>query len=167
VRPEVDGKGALWNASLSGTQRYYAYKHFRSGEDDCASLSGYSAPTGLASAPVISDPIGREDGYYFLCVIAGDSASFDSTWQQPAHASMRFKRLDSQPPVVTLDYQINQLQDAYQLCSRPATGHPGWDSRWRREGRFRRRTAPIRAATALRSLYRISYGPVIIPPESA
>jgi hypothetical protein len=52
VRPEVDGKGAVWNASLSGTQRYYAYKHFRSGEDDCSSLSGYSAPVAVASVPV-------------------------------------------------------------------------------------------------------------------
>jgi hypothetical protein len=87
----------MWNASLSGTQRYYAYKHFRSGEDECGNLSGYSAPS---LWPVFRDlgSIGREDGYYFLYpVIAGDSASVDSTWQQPSHASMRFKRLDSQP----------------------------------------------------------------------
>jgi uncharacterized protein (TIGR03437 family) len=115
VRPEVDGKPAVWNAALSGTQLYYAYKRFRAGEDHCASFTGYSAPILVANAPVISDPIGREDGYYFLCVVAGDTRSFDSSWQQPSHASIRFKRLDSQPPLVLVDYEIEALANAYRL----------------------------------------------------
>jgi len=115
VRPEVDGKPAVWNAALSGTQLYYAYKRFRAGEDNCASFAGYSAPVLVANAPVISDPIGREDGYYFLCVIAGNTPAFDSSWQQPSHASIRFKRLDSQPPLVPVDYEIEALANAYRL----------------------------------------------------
>jgi uncharacterized protein (TIGR03437 family) len=115
VRPEHDGKPATWNAALSGTQLYYAYKHFRAGEDNCGSFSGYSTPILVADAPVISDPIGSEDGYYFLCVIAGDTDSFDSSWQQPSHASIRFKRLDSQPPLVPVDYEFEALVNAYRL----------------------------------------------------
>jgi uncharacterized protein (TIGR03437 family) len=115
VRPEVDGKPATWDTMLKGTQLYYAYKHFRAGEDNCGSFRGYSTPILVADNPMISDPIGREDGYYFLCVIAGDTSSFDSSWQQPSHASIRFKRLDSQPPLVLVDYEIETLQNAYRL----------------------------------------------------
>ena len=48
-------------------------------------------------------------------MIAGNTPRFDETWQQPSHASMRFKRLDSLPPVVLLDYEIQALQNAYRL----------------------------------------------------
>jgi uncharacterized protein (TIGR03437 family) len=115
VRPEIDGVPTTWNAALSGTQLYYAYKHFRAGEDNCGSIWGYSTPILVTDAPVILDPIGREDGYYFLCVIAGDTDSFDSSWQQPSHASIRFKRLDSEPPLVPVDYDIEVLENAYRL----------------------------------------------------
>ena len=117
VRPEVAGVPAAWDAALSGSQRYYAYKHFRAGDDDCADLTGYSRPFAVADAPVIRDRIGRNDGYYFLCVIAGDEPSIDSSWQQPAHASARFKRLDSQPPVVAVDYVLDQLLNGYRLTN--------------------------------------------------
>ena len=115
VQPEANGKPATWGATLKGTQLYYAYKRLAAGEDDCGTYSGYSAPIRTADAPVISDPIGRADGYYFLCVIAGNTASFDSSWQQPAHATMRFKRLDSQTPLVLLDYELQTLTQGYQL----------------------------------------------------
>jgi len=123
VRPIVDGKAATWDAALSGTPRYYSYKHFAIGNGDCGSPSGYSGPSLVASAPVIRDPIGAQDGYYFLCVIAGDTPSIDSFWQQPAYASVRFKRLDSQPPVVQVDYEIEPLNDAYRLLNQ--TGGEG------------------------------------------
>jgi uncharacterized protein (TIGR03437 family) len=117
VRPEVDGQPAAWDAALSGSQRYYAYKHFPVGVGDCASLSGYSAPILVAAAPLIGDRVGSAAGYYFLCVIAGDTPSLDSMWQQPSHASVRFKRLDSQPPAVPVDYEVDQLADAYRLTN--------------------------------------------------
>ena len=117
VRPEVEGKPATWDAALSGTQRYYAYKHFPSGEGDCGSPAGYTAPILVAAAPSIGDPIGSADGYYFLCVIAGDTQSFDSSWQQLSYASVRFKRLDSQPPAVQVDYEIEQLVELYRLVN--------------------------------------------------
>src|SRR5262249_9790239 len=115
VRPVLGGTPATWGAALSGNHPYYAYKRFRAGEDECGSPAGYSPPIPLANAPVISDPIGREDGYYFLCVIAGNTPSFDSSWQQPEHASIRFKRLDSQPPLVSIDYHLEPLLNGYRL----------------------------------------------------
>jgi len=123
VRPIVDGKAATWDAAWSGTPGDYSYKHFAIGNGDCGSLSGYSAPTVVASVPVIRDPVGAQDGYYFLCVIAGDTASIDSSWQQPSYASVRFKRLDSQPPVVEVDYEIEPLEKAYRLLNQ--TGGEG------------------------------------------
>jgi uncharacterized protein (TIGR03437 family) len=117
VQPEVNGSPAMWNAALSGSQHYYAYKHFPIGEDDCSSFSGYTAPIPVATAPVISDRLGSKDGYYLLCIIAGDTPSFDSSWQRPTHASMRFKKLDSQPPVVPIDYVVVPLLNAYQLTN--------------------------------------------------
>jgi uncharacterized protein (TIGR03437 family) len=115
VRPVVDGNLATWDAALSGTFRYYSYKTFALGNGDCASASGYSAPRLVASAPVIRDPIGIQDGYYFLCVIAGDTPSIDPSWQLSANASVRFKRVDSQPPVVQVDYEIEPLVNGYRL----------------------------------------------------
>jgi uncharacterized protein (TIGR03437 family) len=123
VRPIVDGKPATWDATLSGTQRYYSYKHFPAGNGDCASPTGYSQPTLVTSAPMIHDLIGTRDGYYFLCVIAGDTPSVDSHWQQLSNASVRFKRIDSQPPVVQVDYEIEPLNNAYQLVNQ--TGGDG------------------------------------------
>ena len=117
VLPEVEGKPATWSTALSGSQRFYAYKYFPMGEGDCGMLSGYSVPISVAASPVIDDPIGSRDGYYFLCVIAGDMPSFDASWQQPSFASVRFKRLDSQPPVVTADYELQQLTDAFRLVN--------------------------------------------------
>lgn len=117
ARPEVDGKPATWDARLSGEQRYYAYKHFPMGQGDCAELEGYSRPIAVASSSVISDRVGKGDGYYYLCVLAGDSPSFDATWQQPRHASMRFKHLDSQPPAIIADYAITERLNGYRLES--------------------------------------------------
>ena len=122
VQPLTGGKPATWDARLSGSQSYYAYKRFRAGQDNCATFSGYSAPVPVAKVPVISDPVGREDGYYFLCVIAGNTASFDSSWQQPSNASMRFKRLDSQPPLELLDYELQTLNQGYQLSFQNGDG---------------------------------------------
>jgi len=115
VQPLTGGKPATWDTKLSGSQSYYAYKRFRAGQDHCDAFSGYSAPIAVANAPVISDAIGRDDGYYFLCVIAGNTPSFDSSWQQPSYASMRFKRLDSQPPLEVMDYELETLTQGYQL----------------------------------------------------
>ena len=117
VKPVTDGKPATWDAVLTGTQRYYAYKRFAAGEGDCTSPSGYGVPIAVASAPVIRDPIGSADGYYFLCIIAGDTPSVDSSWQKPAHATARFKRIDSQPPVVPLDYIVEEAPGGYHLLS--------------------------------------------------
>ena len=48
-------------------------------------------------------------------MIAGNTASFESSWQQPSYASMRFKRLDSQSPLVLVDYELEELNQAYRL----------------------------------------------------
>jgi uncharacterized protein (TIGR03437 family) len=117
VQPEVNGSPATWNAALGGSPHYYAYKHFPIGEDDCGSFSGYTAPIPVATAPVINDRVGSKDGYYLLCVIAGDMPSFDSSWQRLPHASMRFKKLDSQPPFVPIDYVVVPLTSGYQLTN--------------------------------------------------
>src|SRR5262249_13529804 len=117
VKPVTDGRPATWDAALTGTQRYYAYRHLPASEGDCTRSSGYGEPIALASSSVISDPIGSADGYYFLCVIAGDTPSVDSSWQKPVHASVRFKRIDSQPPVVPLDYTLEVVRDGYHLVN--------------------------------------------------
>jgi uncharacterized protein (TIGR03437 family) len=115
VRPEADGKPAVWDAALSGSQRYYAYKHFLAGADDCGRLQGYSAPIPVTAAPVIRDPIGPADGYYLLCVIAGETPMVNAVWQRASHASVRFKRIDSQPPAVEVDYEIETLVNGWRL----------------------------------------------------
>jgi len=102
---------------LSGTPRYYAYKQFAGGTGDCANPSGYGVPLAVASAPVIREPAGSADGYYFLCVVAGDTPSIDGSWQKFEHASVRFKRIDSQPPAVPLDYVLEPATGGYHLVN--------------------------------------------------
>jgi uncharacterized protein (TIGR03437 family) len=74
---------------------------------------------------VIRDPVGGKDGYYLLCVIAGDSPLPDGSWQQPAHASIRFKRLESQPPLVQPNYEVETLLNGWRLSSTGPEGATG------------------------------------------
>ena len=143
---------ATWSVALSGSQSYYSYTRCPAGEDSCGKTFGYSAPILVANAPVITDPIGREDGYYFLCVIAGNTPSFDSSWQQPSYASTRFKRLDGQPPLVLLDHELEALNQAYRLNFQSGDGGPSrLGIQMEKRGRPDRRIAPIRRAIEVRS----------------
>lgn len=42
--------------------------------------------------------------------------------RRTSHASIRFKRLDSQPPLVLTDYELEVLEDAYRLVFRTGEG---------------------------------------------
>jgi hypothetical protein len=152
VQPQAGVNPATWSVALSGSQSYYSYTRCPAGEDSCGKTFGYSAPILVANAPVITDPIGREDGYYFLCVIAGNTPSFDSSWQQPSYASTRFKRLDGQPPLVLLDHELEALNQAYRLNFQSGDGGPSrLGIQMEKRGRPDRRIAPIRRAIEVRS----------------
>lgn len=113
--PYTGGELSRWNALLSGSLPYYAYKTVRLGQGDCREPAGYFQPVALSAAPVLSAPIGREEGHYLLCVVAGPTPSIDASWQSFRFASIRRMRVDAQPPAAAPDFSLDPLEAGYRL----------------------------------------------------
>ncbi|MCB8973496.1 MAG: hypothetical protein H6654_08055 [Ardenticatenaceae bacterium] len=58
--------------TLTGTLPFYRYKTGAAGVVDCRSAEGYSPTITLADSPLIDDAIPDEEGFYLLCVQAGN-----------------------------------------------------------------------------------------------
>jgi hypothetical protein len=65
----------------------------------------------LAENPLIDDPLPVEEGSYVLCVVAGDSATVDDTWQPVEWATMVHATVDNTPPVLTPQLSVRSDQD--------------------------------------------------------
>lgn len=113
--PYSNGSLSRWNARLSGQLAYYSYKTTRAGLDDCRLPAGYSPPLALSSAPLISAPIGSEEGHYLLCVVAGPTPSIDTSWQSFRFPSVRRMRVDAQPPLVPPGFELEPASAGYRL----------------------------------------------------
>ena len=109
--PTADGATApaTWQAALAGELPYYRYKIGRAGQVDCAVEEGYGAPIALADATVIDEPLPPEEGSYLLCVVAGESAAVDGTWQPVEWATIARVEVDNTPPRLTP--QLSFLRD--------------------------------------------------------
>lgn len=107
--PNADGTAttATWNASLSGDLPYYRTKIGRAGEVDCRVDEGYGPPVALADAPLINDPLPGEEGSYLLCVLAGESAAPDETWQPAEWATVARVEVDNTPPALAPQLAFN------------------------------------------------------------
>ncbi len=92
---------ATWGAELSGDLPYYRTKIGRAGQVDCRTEEGYGAPIALADAALIDEPLPAEEGSYLLCVVAGQSATVDETWQPAAWATVARAEVDNTPPTLT------------------------------------------------------------------
>jgi uncharacterized protein (TIGR03437 family) len=108
---------ATWQATVTGDAfAYYRYKSVRAGAGDCRSLDGYSGPRRVADSDRIDDPIGVENGVYFLCVVGGEVSRMDGAWQDPRFASATLVIIDSTPPVESVRYRLDTAgADSYRL----------------------------------------------------
>jgi hypothetical protein len=91
---------ATWNAELAGDLPYYRYKTGRAGAVDCQVDEGYGPVLALAENALIDDPLPAEEGSYLLCVVAGESATVDDTWQPVEWATMVHTIVDNTPPIL-------------------------------------------------------------------
>lgn len=113
--PRTNGELTRWDARLSGTLPYYAYKTVRLGLDDCRNPAGYSKPILLSFSPTIFDPIGRQEGHYLLCVVAGSTPSIGASWQSFDFPSLRRMRVDALPPALPPGFEVDPADDGYRL----------------------------------------------------
>ncbi len=101
MTPDGQSVPATWQATLSGELPYYRYKIGRAGQVDCRAQEGYGAPIALADASLIDEPLPAEEGSYLLCVVAGESATPDGTWQPVERATVARAEVDNTPPALT------------------------------------------------------------------
>lgn len=101
--PLADGTSApaTWQATLSGELPYYRYRIDHAGQVDCRTEAGYGAPIALADAALIDEPLPAEEGGYLLCVVAGESAAVDGTWQPVEWATVARAEVDNTAPTLT------------------------------------------------------------------
>jgi hypothetical protein len=100
-----------WSATLTGTLPYYIYKTGKVGEVDCESAENYSTPLLLSENPTIDDGIPSDEGFYFLCVLAGSSATVDDTWQSAEHPTVMIGQIDTTPPLVEPQVVVQDFGD--------------------------------------------------------
>ncbi|MBL8234314.1 MAG: trypsin-like peptidase domain-containing protein, partial [Bryobacterales bacterium] len=117
IQPVQNGKLASWAVRpVAAALSHYRYKAIAGGPEGCRELNGYGPIRPLSLHPLIDEVIGSRDGYYTLCVIAGSTAAFDATWQQPAFASTVVVRLDSVPPPSRTLLQLEDRGTFYTIA---------------------------------------------------
>lgn len=97
---------AGWNTALVGDLPYFRYKIGRAGEVDCRTEEGYSEVVALAERSLIDEPLPPEEGFYVLCVLAGESPEVDGTWQPVERPTMVWAEIDMTPPALRPELSI-------------------------------------------------------------
>ena len=105
-----------WDASLAGDLPYYRYKTGAAGVVDCRAPEGYSAPISLADNPIIHDAIPDEEGFYLLCLLAGESEAVDDSWQDPAYPSVAIAQIDITPPEMEPQLSIREGPEYFDVA---------------------------------------------------
>lgn len=104
-----------WATTLTGTLPYYRYKTGSAGDVDCRSAENYSDPIALSDAPVIDDAIPAEEGFYLLCVLAGQTETIDDTWQSLDHPTVMIAEIDTTPPLLEPQVLLRDRGDAQEV----------------------------------------------------
>lgn len=102
-----------WNTALFGDFTYYRYKIGAVSSVDCRDADGYSDPIELRNNNLIEDEIPEAEGFYYLCIVAGNNSTVDSTWQSFANATVIFAQIDTTPPVIPPTLSVQELETEY------------------------------------------------------
>lgn len=106
---------AAWNTTLAGDFAYYRYKAGAVSAVNCRAESGYGDPIALATDSLIEEEIPEAEGFYYLCVVAGNSPTVDSTWQSFANATVVLAHIDTTPPVIAPILSVQDFETEYYL----------------------------------------------------
>ena len=104
-----------WGATLTGDYSFYRYKTGAAGVVNCRSDAGYSAPLVLVDNPTIDDPVPDEEGFYLLCVLAGNTATVDGSWQNPAYPTVAIAEIDTTPPMLEPQLVVRESADYFDI----------------------------------------------------
>lgn len=157
TQPYRDGRRVTWNTTVAGTDfSHYRYKTVREGVGDCRSPEGYGPVIALASSNRIDDPLPETEVGTYLCVLAGNSAAVDASWQDPRRATFAHVRIDTSPstvpPVVFLrdggrEYRVDFLFVVPELSAyHYKSGPPEYTDCRDRQGYFPFRRIPFTIA---------------------
>lgn len=100
-----------WAATLSGTLPFYRYKTGAAGVVDCRSAEDYSPTIELADSPTIDNAVPDEEGFYLLCVLAGESAAVDDSWQSLDYPTVAIAQIDITPPQLAPQLAVQETPD--------------------------------------------------------
>ena len=100
-----------WATTLTGTLPFYRYKTGAAGVVDCRSAEGYSPTITLADRPLIDDAIPDEEGFYLLCVQAGESAAVGDSWQSLDYPTVTIAQIDITPPQLEPQIAVQETPD--------------------------------------------------------
>ena len=106
---------AVWGTTLSGDFTHYRYKTGAVSRVDCREEAGYSDPISLEDDDLIGEEIPEAEGFYYLCVIAGNSPTGDETWQRPADPTVVFAQIDTTPPVIAPILFVRESESDYSV----------------------------------------------------
>ncbi len=101
-----------WNTKPQGAFRFFSYKTGPVESTSCRSPEGYAQPRPLQPDTLIDDPFPTSDSRLRLCVVAGDSASIDTSWQPFRFATQARVAIDTIPPRANPSANVNP-GDAY------------------------------------------------------
>lgn len=104
-----------WGATLTGPLSHYRYKTGEAGEVNCRSEDGYNEPLVLADNSTIDDPVPDEEGFYLLCVLAGNSATVEGSWQDPAFPTVAIAEIDVTPPLIDPQLDIRESPEYFDV----------------------------------------------------
>lgn len=101
----------IWDVTLAGDLPYYRYKAGAAGLVNCRSNEGYSQPISLAKNSTITDAVPDEEGFYLLCVLAGNSALVNNSWQSFVYPTVAIAQIDTTPPQLEPQLDIFKSPD--------------------------------------------------------
>jgi len=88
-----------WDRALRHPEfTHYRYKTGPAPSTNCRDLAGYGAPIALDATTTIRDEIPEAEGFYYLCLLGGQSAQPGATWQDPRFARIEQVQIDTTPP---------------------------------------------------------------------
>ena len=108
-------KSPTWNTNLGGEFTHYRYKTGPVSQVDCWEDIDYSEAIALAQKPLIADTIPESEGFYYLCVVAGNSPTVDATWQPTQHATVVIAQIDATPPIIPPIVSIRDRGNEYAI----------------------------------------------------
>ncbi|MGH2592769.1 MAG: trypsin-like serine peptidase [Anaerolineae bacterium] len=104
---------AAWNTTLSGDFTHYRYKTGPVSSVDCRDEAGYSDPIALVKDNLIEEEIPEAEGFYYLCLVAGDRPAVDVTWQPIVDATVGFAHIDTTPPLIPPILSVQEFESEY------------------------------------------------------